>query len=59
MNDKDREQWLDNDEGLYSWWKQSRLSKRAFIQQNRKVITEAIEAVLNGKKPAHFLKYGG
>lgn len=58
MNDKDREQWVDNDEGLYCWWKESRQSKRRFIRENRQAITEAINKVINGYKPAHYLRYG-
>jgi hypothetical protein len=59
VNDTDRAQWIDNDEGLYDWWRSSRQSKRVFIRENRAEITAAINAVLNGNKPAHFLKYGG
>lgn len=58
MNDQDRAQWIDNDEGLYDWWRSSRMSKRQFIRQNRAAITEAITQVLEGDKPAHYLKYG-
>lgn len=35
INDDDREQWVDNDEGLYNDWKRSRLSKRAYVRENR------------------------
>lgn len=59
MNDNDRAQWIDNDEGLYLWWKSSRQSKRTFIRENRAEITAAITAVLDGTKPAHHLAYGG
>lgn len=59
MNDQDRSQWIDNDEGLYCWWKSSGLSKAKFINENRKAITEAIENVTSNKKPAHYLRYGG
>lgn len=58
LNDTDRAQWIDNDEGLYSWWKSSRQSKRAFIQENRKEIDAAIHPVLCGDKRAHHLIYG-
>lgn len=58
MNDTDRSQWIDNDEGLYDWWKSTRLSKREFIRQNRAEIDAAIRPVLEGTKPAHHLKYG-
>ena len=59
MNNTEREQWIDNDEGLYDWWKSSRVSKREFIRQNRAEIDAAIESVTSGAKPAHHLKYGG
>lgn len=59
MNNTEREQWIDNDEGLHDWWKSSRLPKREFIRQNRAEIDAAIEHVTSGGKPAHYLKYGG
>lgn len=58
MNDTDRAQWIDNDEGLYNWWRSSRLSKKAFINANRAAITEAVENVTSNRKPAHYLAYG-
>ncbi len=58
INDDDRAQWIDNDEGLYCWWKASGLSKQGFIRKYREEITTAIRLVLDGKKPAHFLRYG-
>lgn len=58
INNQDREQWIDNDEGLYGWWKSSRLSKRDFIKQNKAEIDAAIRNVTEGKKPAHYLAYG-
>lgn len=58
-NDKDREQWVDNDEGLYCWWRSSRKAKRSFIRENRAEIDQVIDRVLNGDKPAHYLRYGG
>lgn len=47
LNDDDRAQWIDNDEGLYNWWRSSRMSKRAFIKENRKELTELIMNELN------------
>lgn len=58
MNNTDRSQWIDNDEGLYNWWKRSRLSKTEFIRQNREEIDKVITNVRGGKKPAHYLAYG-
>jgi hypothetical protein len=58
MNDTERAQWIDNDEGLYDWWRSSRQNKQAFIRENRTEITEVINRVLDGDKPPHYLKYG-
>ncbi len=58
MNDAERENWVDNDEGLYSLWRYSRKSKRKFIRANRAMIDTAIVNVTTGQKPAHYLKYG-
>lgn len=46
INNADREQWIDNDEGLYGWWKSSRMSKREFIRANRVEIDATINRVL-------------
>ena len=58
MNDTERDQWIDNDEGLYDWWRTSRQSKRDFIREHRAEIDAAIDNVTSGDKPAHYLKYG-
>lgn len=65
MTNTEISQWIDNDEGLYDWWRRSRdprtrkrMSKTAFIRENRAEIIAAIEPVLTGNKPAHHLKYG-
>jgi hypothetical protein len=47
LNDNDREAWIDNDEGLYDWWRSSRQSKRAFIASHRAELTQLIQASLN------------
>ena len=57
-NDDERAQWVDNDEGLYDWWRTSGQPKRAFIREHRAEIDEAIDNVTGGNKPAHYLKYG-
>jgi hypothetical protein len=57
LNNTDREQWIDNDEGLYNWWRSTRLSKRQFIRQNREELDRCILNVLDGHKPAHYLAY--
>lgn len=53
------EQWIDNDEGLYDWYRSSRQSKRQFIRDNREAIATAINNVTGNRQPAHYLKYGG
>lgn len=59
MNDTDRAQWIDNDEGLYDWWKSSRQSKREFIRANRAEIDKVIHNITESIRPQHYLKYGG
>lgn len=59
MTTRDISQWIDNDEGLYDWWRSSKLSKAEFIKQNRTELEACIDRVLGGEKPAHYLKYGG
>jgi hypothetical protein len=58
-NDEERRQWVENDEGLYNWYRGSRLSMTRFIRQNRAEIDEVINNVLENRKPAHYLAYGG
>lgn len=55
----DISEWIDNDEGLYDWWRSSKMKKRAFIIENREELTTCINRVLGNEKPAHYLKYGG
>ncbi len=47
MNDSEREMWIDNDEGLYHWWRQSGQSKRKFMRENRTELDECIETAIN------------
>ena len=51
MNDKERAQWINNDEGLYNWKRSVRLPMRKFIELNRADIDAVIERVTNGSKP--------
>jgi hypothetical protein len=44
MNNDERELWINNDEGLYNWWKSSRLSMREFIRENRAELDATIRA---------------
>ena len=57
INDNDRTQWVDNDEGLYRAWRASRQPKRAFVRANRASIDAVIRNVRDGDKPAHYLAY--
>ncbi len=61
-NDKERRQWIENDEGLYVLFYLDRtetgITLRDFIKQNRAEIDEVIDNVTSGRKPAHYLKYG-
>jgi hypothetical protein len=58
MNDTERSQWVDNDEGLYNLWRASRQGKRAWLRANRAMVDEAIGNVTEGRQPAHYLAYG-
>jgi len=52
LNDKDRGQWIDNDEMLYLWEKSERRgggSRAEFIKKNREQIDTHINAILNRK----------
>ena len=51
LNDTERAQWIDNDEGLYNWWRSSRQLKRAFIRENREELDRLIIAARD-RKPA-------
>ena len=50
MNDTEREQWVDNDEGLYNWWRSSHQSRRQFIRENRAELDACILKVTTGEK---------
>lgn len=49
MNDRERELWVSNDEGLYNWHRRSRLSMRRFIRENREELDAIIKAYLDRK----------
>ena len=49
-NDREREMWVDNDEGLYNWWRSSRMSKRDFIREHRDELDKAIETALTPRE---------
>jgi len=57
MNDDERKMWIENDEGLYDWWKSTHKSLTEFVRENRADIDAAIKPVLDGEKRSHYLKY--
>jgi len=57
MNDRERELWTENDEGIYLWWKSTGKSKRSFIRDEREELDRIIKDTLDGNKPAHHLSY--
>ncbi len=46
INDKDREEHINNDEGLYHMQRRSGLSMRAFIRANRAELDKVINKIL-------------
>ena len=46
MNDRERELWVLNDEGLYRWYKSERVGLYQFINNNRAEITRLIKKVV-------------
>lgn len=42
LNNKAREQWILNHEGLYNWFKSERKSMSTFIRENRAEIDKVI-----------------
>lgn len=59
MDDEDREDWVNNDEGLYDRFRASGKTIADWVRENRELIDACAGKVLSGEKPAHFLKYGG
>ena len=49
MNDEERRLWVLNDEGLYDWFKSSRMGLYEFINANRTELTDIIDTAINGK----------
>lgn len=43
MNDNNRQEWVMNDEGLYCWFRNSRMPIRRFIRENREELTVFIK----------------
>lgn len=45
MNDREREMWVRNDEGLYHWWKREMGGEKnicRFIRENREELDKVI-----------------
>ncbi len=57
INDEDRRQWIESDEGLYNMQRSSRQPMRFFIRTHRAEIDAVINNVRTGAKPAHYLEY--
>lgn len=51
-NDEEREQWINNDEGLYLWQRRSGQSMRNFIRENREELDRLISTALDGTPAA-------
>lgn len=49
LNDEERRQWVDNDEGLYNWWKSTKMGLYRFVRENRAEIDAVINQTLNRK----------
>lgn len=47
FNDDDREDWVNNDEVLYQWWRLSKMSLRYFVRQKRRDIDAFIRERLS------------
>ncbi len=47
LNDKEREDWIQNNEDLYDWWKESRKSITTFIREHRADIDTIINHELH------------
>lgn len=63
LNDEERRQWVENDEGLHNLCRAEmrveRISKKEWIKRNRGLIDRAAGLIVSGEKPAHCLAYGG
>jgi hypothetical protein len=51
MNNRERELWVQNDEGLYSWWRGTRQPMRTFLRENRAELDAAITRALEPPTP--------
>lgn len=58
MNDVERRQWVDNDEGLMLLSVMHDGSVTDFIKKNRALIDRVVEQIKSGKRSPHYLRYG-
>ena len=49
MNDVERKLWVQNDEGLYNWWRDSKLNLAAFVKEHREELTRVITSARDAK----------
>lgn len=47
--DRERFLWIDNDAGLYRWWKSTALSRAQFVRRNKATIDGYIDRRIAGK----------
>lgn len=58
MDDEERAEWVENDEGLYDMKERSGLSTEDWVRKNRALIDANAKAVTDGTARQHSLKYG-
>jgi hypothetical protein len=46
LNDRERELWVLNDEGLYRWWRSAHMGMRRFIREHRDELDACIRRAL-------------
>jgi hypothetical protein len=56
MNNTERAQWIDKDEGLHNWWFLSGKSKGVFIRENKDDLDKAIKKVILARNRVIILK---
>lgn len=49
INDKDRQQWVHNDEPLYFDWKRTGKGITTYVRENREIIDQVINECLDRK----------
>ena len=47
MTNTEISNWIDNEESLYLWHRNTRLSRTAFIREHRATLVQAINAVIH------------